>query len=49
MHNLAAKPIYVPVARMLEAEVLKWLVESSDFLPWTKDSRFPEVKLKSPK
>ncbi|KAE8360746.1 alkaline-phosphatase-like protein [Aspergillus caelatus] len=49
MHNLAAEPKYVPVARMLEAEVLRWLFESSDFLPWTKDTRFPEVKLKSPK
>ncbi|OGM51276.1 arylsulfatase [Aspergillus bombycis] len=49
MHNLAAEPKYVPVARMLEAEVLRWLVESSDFLPWTKDARFPEVKLKSPR
>ncbi|KAE8356934.1 alkaline-phosphatase-like protein [Aspergillus coremiiformis] len=49
MHNLAAEPKYVPVAKMLEAEVLRWLVESSDFLPWTKDTRFPEVTLKSPK
>ncbi|KAJ1710229.1 arylsulfatase [Aspergillus flavus] len=49
MYNLAAEPKYVPVARMLEAEVLRWLVESSDFLPWAKDTRFPEVKLKSPK
>ncbi|KAE8383056.1 alkaline-phosphatase-like protein [Aspergillus bertholletiae] len=49
MHNLAAEPKYVPVARMLEAEVLRWLVASSDLLPWTKDTRFPEVTLKSPK
>ncbi|OJJ39795.1 hypothetical protein ASPWEDRAFT_395182 [Aspergillus wentii DTO 134E9] len=49
LHNLAAEPKYVPISRMLEAEVLRWLVESSDFLPWEKDPRFPDVDLKSPR
>ena len=49
MHNLAADPRYTPVARMLEGEIFKWLMESSDFLPWKKDNRFPVVKLKSPR
>ncbi|OOF99012.1 hypothetical protein ASPCADRAFT_41848 [Aspergillus carbonarius ITEM 5010] len=48
MHNVAMEPSNVPIARMLEAEVMRWLVGSSDFLPWKKDPRFPEVHLKSP-
>lgn len=49
MHNLAADPEYTPVSKMLEGEVFRWLMESTDFLPWTKDVRFPEVHLKSPR
>ncbi|KAH6673457.1 alkaline-phosphatase-like protein [Halenospora varia] len=49
LHNLAADPQYTAVARMLEGEIFRWLMEGSDFLPWTKDNRFPEVTLKSPR
>ncbi|KAL6247380.1 hypothetical protein RBB50_005726 [Rhinocladiella similis] len=49
MHNLASEPRWAAVARSLESEIFRWLVESSDFLPWHKDSRFPEVNLKSPR
>ncbi|KIX10584.1 uncharacterized protein Z518_01668 [Rhinocladiella mackenziei CBS 650.93] len=49
MHNLAADPNYVAVGRSLESEIFRWMVEESDFLPWQKDTRFPEVTLKSPK
>jgi arylsulfatase A-like enzyme len=46
--NLAAEPEYVPVAQMLHGEMFRWLVETSDYLPWTADPRFPQVDLKSP-
>jgi arylsulfatase A-like enzyme len=47
--NIAADPAYTGVARMLEGEMFRWLMESSDFLPWRKDNRFPEVTLMSPR
>ncbi|PLB43434.1 arylsulfatase A [Aspergillus steynii IBT 23096] len=49
LNNLAAHPDYVPLVRMFEAEVLRWLVQTSDFLPWEKDPRFPDVDLESPR
>jgi arylsulfatase A-like enzyme len=49
LHNLAADPKYAAIARMLEAEIFRCLMEGSDFLPWTKGNRFPEVILKSPR
>lgn len=49
MHNLAAEPHYRPLATRLEGEIFRWLVGSSDFVPWTKDPRFPEVNLPSPR
>lgn len=49
LHNLAEVPEYADVRRRLEASVLRWMVESSDFLPYRKDPRFPEVKLEDPK
>ena len=49
MYNLAANPDHTPVAKMFEAEMFKWLMETSDFLPWEKDYRFPKVELKSPR
>ncbi|KAL1601290.1 hypothetical protein SLS59_005444 [Nothophoma quercina] len=49
LHNLAADPEYTPVANMLQNEMFRWLMAGSDFLPWTKDDRFPKVDLKSPK
>ncbi|KAK4934885.1 hypothetical protein LTR10_023958 [Elasticomyces elasticus] len=49
MHNRAADPQYANIVRMLENEMFRWMVGGSDFLPWQKDARFPEVTLKSPK
>ncbi|KAF2170475.1 hypothetical protein M409DRAFT_64203 [Zasmidium cellare ATCC 36951] len=49
LHNLAADPKYVPIARRMESECFKWLVATSDALPFQKDPRFPQVALPSPK
>ncbi|KUI65607.1 Arylsulfatase [Cytospora mali] len=49
LHNLADVPEHAEVRRRLEANVLRFMVESSDFLPFQKDPRFPEVQLESPK
>ncbi len=49
MHNLAAEPEHRHLVVNYEKEVLRWLVEGCDFLPWEKDTRFPQVDLKSPK
>lgn len=48
-HNLAEDPQYANVVRMFEKAMLRWFVATSDYLPWTADDRFPEVKLKSTK
>lgn len=48
MHNLAAEPEHRDLVAKYEKEVLRWLMEGSDFLPWEKDTRFPQVDLKSP-
>lgn len=49
LHNLADVPEYADVRRRLEANVLRWMVESSDFLPFQKDPRFPKVDLEDPR
>ena len=49
LHNLAELKEYGVERRRLEAEVLRWMVASSDFLPWKKDPRFPDVDLQDPK
>lgn len=49
LHNLAELPEYASVRSNLEAKVLRWMVESSDFLPYQKDPRFPTVELEDPK
>lgn len=49
LHNLADVPEHAEVRRRMEATVLRFMVESSDFLPYQKDPRFPEVKLEDPK
>ncbi|GKZ39287.1 hypothetical protein AbraIFM66950_012231 [Aspergillus brasiliensis] len=49
LHNLAAEPEHIPMARYLESQVFRWMVETSDLLPYTKDPRFPEVDLPSPR
>ncbi|KEF58106.1 uncharacterized protein A1O9_06029 [Exophiala aquamarina CBS 119918] len=49
MHNLAHDPEHASVARALESEIFRWMVGGSDFLPWQRDARFPQVQLKSPR
>ncbi|PCD31343.1 hypothetical protein AU210_010998 [Fusarium oxysporum f. sp. radicis-cucumerinum] len=49
LHNLAQDPEYKELADKYEKATLKWLLEGADVMPWTKDPRFPEVKLKSPR
>lgn len=49
LHNLAGDPSHKELVDRMEKEVLKWLMEGSDFLPWQKDPRFPKVDLKSPR
>lgn len=49
MHNLAALVEHKDTVARFQSLVLKWLVAGSDFLPWQKDPRFPEVNLKSPR
>ncbi|OKL58749.1 hypothetical protein UA08_06243 [Talaromyces atroroseus] len=49
LHNLAADPEYAHVARSMESLMFRWMVETSDFLPFTKDNRFPKVDLPDPK
>ncbi|KAF5709182.1 putative choline-sulfatase [Fusarium globosum] len=49
LHNLAHDPEYKELADKYEKATLKWLLEGADVMPWTKDPRFPEVKLKSPR
>lgn len=49
MHDLAGEESQCARVEQYEKVVLRWLVQGSDFLPWSKDNRFPEVDLKSPK
>lgn len=49
MHNLVEREDLREVVRRLEGAVLRWMIEGSDFLPWTSDPRFPEVDLQSPR
>lgn len=49
LHNLAADPKFVHQARLLESQMFRWMVETSDFLPYSKDGRFPQVDLPAPK
>lgn len=49
LHNLAADSEHADVLSLMKAEMFRWLMEGSDFLPWEKDDRFPEVKLVSPR
>lgn len=49
LHNVVAEPEYAEVVRKMERDVFRWSVETSDFLPFEKDVRFPKVDLKSPR
>lgn len=47
-HNLADVPALAAVRSKMEGVILRWMIESSDFLPWSSDERFPEVALEAP-
>lgn len=50
LRNLAEEPEFADVKKRMEDVVLRWMVSTSDFVPWQKDPRFPEViKDKDPK
>lgn len=49
VHNLSGLPEYAHVEASMREVILKWMVETSDLLPWQRDARFPQVKLVSPK
>ncbi|GME37639.1 putative sulfatase [Neofusicoccum parvum] len=49
LRNLAAEPEYAHVVRGLESVALRWMVETADVMPWTKDPRRAEVDLEDPK
>lgn len=49
IHNLAGLPEHAGRVAEMEKDVFRWLVETSDVLPWTKDPRFPEINLPSPR
>ncbi|HZU74946.1 MAG TPA: sulfatase-like hydrolase/transferase [Acidimicrobiales bacterium] len=39
--NLVSDPARQPVLRRLERQVLEWLADTADVVPWTPDPRFP--------
>ncbi|KAH8821296.1 arylsulfatase A [Xylogone sp. PMI_703] len=49
LHNLAGLPQYAHIESMFREVILRWMVETSDVMPWTKDPRKPAVNLESPK
>jgi len=49
IHNLAADPKYGNVVREMQAEMFRWMMQTTDVLPFQKDNRFPPVELDSPK
>ncbi|KAK8040158.1 hypothetical protein PG993_008569 [Apiospora rasikravindrae] len=49
LHNLAEKAEVQSVVKEFEREALRWMVASSDFVPWAQDNRFPQVDLVPPR
>ena len=48
-HNLAGLPQYAAVEAKFREVILRWMVETSDLLPWKKDNRVPPVALPTPR
>jgi hypothetical protein len=48
-HNLADLPEHAATCLRFERAIMRWMVETSDYVPWEKDPRFPEVTLESTK
>lgn len=49
LHNIARLPECVDLRRHLAASVLRWLVESNDFVPGQKDTKYPAENLEGPR
>lgn len=47
-HNLADVPEYQGVKAMLKEELMRWILSTSDVIPWYMDDRAPDVELPSP-
>jgi hypothetical protein len=48
-HNLAEDPVYAQICLKFERVILKWMVSTSDYVPFDLDPRFPAVELESTK
>lgn len=46
-HNLADDPAYSAIVLKLERVIMRWMVETSDYVPFELDPRFPKVELES--
>lgn len=49
LHNLAADPKYAAVVAEMQGEMFRWMMQTTDVLPYQKDARFPPVELLSPR
>ncbi|KAK7949358.1 uncharacterized protein PG986_010244 [Apiospora aurea] len=49
LHNLAETPEVREVIKEFEREALRWMVDSSDFVPWAQNDRLPKVDLVPPR
>ncbi|KAG6359863.1 hypothetical protein INS49_010916 [Diaporthe citri] len=47
-HNLAEEPQYQGIEAQLKGDLLKWIISTSDVIPWYMDDRSPAVDLPSP-
>lgn len=47
-HNLAEEPEYQGIKAQLKGDLLKWILSTSDVIPWYMDDRSPAVNLPSP-
>lgn len=47
-HNLAEEPEYQSIKTQLKGDLLKWIISTSDVIPWYMDDRSPAVDLPSP-
>lgn len=47
-HNLAGEDAYAHLEARFRDDILRWLVSTSDVLPWAKDPRKPKVQLPKP-
>lgn len=46
-HNLAEDPSCASVVLKLERAIMRWMVETSDYVPFELDPRFPDVGLET--